>query len=746
MSMTKRVWMVLAVVFFGSFAGLGMVGKEIYQIAPPIPEKVVVAGTGEVLYTKQQIMDGQKVWRSIGGHSVGTVWGHGSYLAPDWSADWLHRELVDMLNIYSAQVTGQPYDSLGVAAQAALKATLKQEVRTNTYSEETDTITVSPTRAQAIKNVDAYYTRLFSDDKSLESLREDYAIKSNPIPDDEKRKMLNAFFFWAAWACATDRPGDDVTYTNNWPGEELIDNEPSASLWGWSIFSIVVLLAGIGFISWFYAIMREHEEYVEVPETDPLAKLVITPSMRATFKYFAVVAILFILQITMGAVTAHFAVEGHEFYGIPLADYVPYALSRTWHLQLAVFWIATSWLGAGLYIAPAITGKEPKFQVWGVNFLFVAAAVIIFGSMFGEWLGIQQKLDFAMNYWFGHQGYEYIELGRFWQAFLFVGLVLWLILVTRALWSALWKKSVERQMIWMLFLSSGAIGLFYGAGLMYGDDTHYSVVEYWRWWVVHLWVEGFFEVFATTVIAFIFTRLGLVGVKTATYAVVFAALVFLTGGILGTNHHLYFAGAATSAISLGATFSALEVVPLVLIGYEAYENYRFTKIKPWLANYKWIIYFFVAVAFWNLVGAGILGFMINPPISLYYVQGLNSTPIHGHAALFGVYGMLGLGLMLFCLRGMANPKAWDDRILKWTFWCLNGGLVAMLVMSLIPVGVMQMASSLNNDMWYARSADFMQQDIIQFFIWMRVPGDVVFGIGGLLFAWFIAKLWLGRNA
>ena len=212
----------------------------------------------------------------------------------------------------------------------------------------------------------------------------------------------------------------------------------------------------------------------------------------------------------LGGITAHYAVEGQSFYGIPLSEILPYSVTRSWHLQLAVLWIATAWLATGLYIAPAISGHEPKFQRLGVNFLFACLLVIVVGALGGQWFAVMQKMGLAANFWFGHQGYEYTDIGRFWQIFLFVGLMLWLVLVGRALWPALKRRDDSRSITMLLFLSTIAIGLFYGAGLMWGRNTHLSMVEYWRWWVVHLWVEGFFEVFATAVIAFLFTKLGLV--------------------------------------------------------------------------------------------------------------------------------------------------------------------------------------------------------------------------------------------
>jgi nitric oxide reductase subunit B len=205
----------------------------------------------------------------------------------------------------------------------------------------------------------------------------------------------------------------------------------------------------------------------------------------------------------------------------------------------------------------------------------------------------------------------------------------------RALRSAVKAHSPSQPLLLLFLISSIAIPLFYAAGLMYGQQSHIVRVEYWRWWVVHLWVEGFFEVFATVVIAFLFTRLKLLSIGTATRAVLFSTVIFLSGGIIGTFHHLYFAGMPNSVLALGAVFSALEVVPLVLIGFEAWENIRFARAKEWLRAYRWPIYFFVSVAFWNFVGAGLFGFLINPPIALYYMQGLNTTPVHGHTALFG---------------------------------------------------------------------------------------------------------------
>ena len=376
----------------------------------------------------------------------------------------------------------------------------------------------------------------------------------------------------------------------------------------------------------------------------------------------------------LGALTAHYTVEGQHFFGFPLADVLPYSLTRTWHIQTAMFWIATAFLAAGLFLAPAIGGAEPRFQRLGVNVLFGALLVVVVGSLAGEWLAIQQKLSLTQTFWFGHQGYEYVDLGRFWQIALFVGLTLWLGLMLRALWPAIQRRDESRSLVLMFTGASAAVGLMYGAGFFFSARTHLTVMEYWRWWVIHLWVEGFFEVFATSAAALIFARLGLVHRSHAGAAVIASSAMFLFAGIPGTFHHLYFSGTPTSIMAIGASFSALEVVPLVLIGLEAFHTYRMQHAAAWMRRYRWPIRFFVGVAFWNLVGAGLFGFLINPPIALYYMQGLNTTPVHAHTALFGVYGLLSLGLMLMVSRLLTGQRAWKESTLAAAFWCMNIGL------------------------------------------------------------------------
>jgi nitric oxide reductase subunit B len=736
----KKLWIALTIVIVGSLLVLGGVGYRMISQAPPIPTKVITTD-GRVLFEGQTIQDGQNVWQSIGGQEIGTVWGHGAYVAPDWTADWLHREALGILNREAHALGAASFNSLPFDQQAVLKARLVRSERENTYDPQSGTIAISPERAAVFEELEDYYADVFGNGRTQ------YAIPRGALTDPQKQRQMAAFFWWTAWAATTNRPGSDVTYTNNWPHEPLVGNDVTGSAVVWSVISFVLLLAAIGGMVWYFGSQEKTEPDLAIPRQDPLLGFRPTPSQRATMKYFFVVAILWVIQVAMGAITAHYGVEGSGFYGIPLARWLPYAVTRTWHLQMGIFWIATSWLATGLYVAPAVSGYEPKGQRLGVNILFAALVLVVGGSLAGEWLGIEQKLG-NLWFWLGSQGYEYLDLGRIWQILLFTGLVFWLWLMWRALKPALAKASENRSLLTLFLLASIAIPAFYLAGLMYGKRSNLVTAEYWRWWVVHLWVEGFFEVFATVVVAFLFTRLRLLAVKTATTAVLFSTVVFLSGGIIGTFHHLYFSGSSSIVLALGSVFSALEVVPLVLIGFEGWENIRIARRRyeaNWVSAYKWPIYFFVAVAFWNFVGAGIFGFLINPPVALYYMQGLNTTPVHGHTALFGVYGLLGLGLMLFCLRGLKPGAAWKEKPIAFAFWAINIGLTFMVLLSLLPIGLLQAWASVQYGTWYARSAEFLQTGGMNVLRWMRVPGDSLFALGALVLGWFVFGLWTGHS-
>jgi nitric oxide reductase subunit B len=608
-----------------------------------------------------------------------------------------------------------------------------EELRQNRYDAATDTLQLSPGQSAAWPLLVAYYTQLFGQGSDAMSIPPGF------VKDPADARAITAFFYWTAWAAGTDRPGETFSYTANFPFDPLVGNVPLPSALVWSIASVVLLILCTALAIFFYLRLRA-EDPDEPVRIAPLPIPRPTPSQRAALPYFLVAVLLFVIQAALGSVTGHFAVEGNHLFGLNVGAILPYAATRGWHLQLAVFWIATCWLATGLFIGPLVSGgHEPKGQKALVNVLLGALVVVVVGALSGTYLGVRGRLSGPNGWLVGHQGYEYIELGRVWQVALIAGMLLWLGLVYRAILPALRAERDRGGLTHLLLYASISIPLFYSVGLFYTPGTHIAVADYWRWWVVHLWVENFFEVFATVALAFILSRIGAVGERPAQRATYFSILLYLGAGIIGTFHHLYFSGTPLFITALGATFSALEIVPLTLLGFEVHANLRLAGSGGNATPWRWPLYFFVAVAFWNAVGAGVLGFLINPPIVLYYAQGLNTTPIHSHGALFGVYGFLAIALMLFAMRNIVRAEAWSDRLLKVAFFGLNGGLAGMIVFSLLPAGIYQLAIAVRRGLWYARSPAVTGSAFIHAATWARLVPDVVFDVGALALLAFVIR-------
>jgi nitric oxide reductase subunit B len=407
-------------------------------------------------------------------------------------------------------------------------------------------------------------------------------------------------------------------------------------------------------------------------------------------------------------------------------------------LQSAVFWIATAFVGGGLFLAPALSGTEPQGQATGINLLFGTLVVVIAGSMLGEILGINQVLG-GLWFWFGHQGWEYIDLGRAWQILLALGLLLWFILLFRDISPA--RKDPERREISSLFLYAAfSIPLFYLPAMFFTSTTHFSVVDTWRFWIIHLWVEGFFEVFVTAMVAIIFYLLGMVSHQTAARVVYLDAILYLGSGIVGTGHHWYWTGQSNVTLALAAVFSAMEVVPLTLLTLDAGDFIRLTRSKCDICGreislpHKWTFLFLIAVGVWNFVGAGIFGFLINLPIVSYFEVGTILTPNHGHTAMMGVFGMLAMALLVFALRQTTSDDDWPrlEKYIRVSFWGLNVGLALMVITNLFPGGVLQFADVLKNGYWHARSAEFLHKGLMPLIEWLRLPADLIFIILGVI--------------
>lgn len=720
--------------FVGAMLILLIGGRYALHKVPPYPDSVVAGD--QTIMTRDSIMRGQTVYQRYGLMDHGSVWGHGSLRGNDFSAQTLHLLGEYERDYYSRKNYGGDYMSLGVADRGAVDALVRADIKTNTYNPDTGALTVSAAKWDAIQKVKKYWDKIFRYGDDL------YGYLPNTVPTGQQREDIGDFFFWTAWAAGTNRPGLDYTYTNNWPPDRSVYNVLPRSALLWSLFGIMSLFITLGlviFIVHRYRFFYGEPKLVELAAM--LAKAPVSNSQRKAAKYLVVVVLLFIVQILMGGLLAHYTVHPGTFYYQAIAKFIPFSWVKSWHLQLGIFWIAVSWVGSALYLAPLIGGREPKKQGLLVDILFIAILIVAVGSLTGEVLGIKNLLGDKIWFWFGHQGWEYLELGRFWQILLFSGLVIWLLIAYRALAGRLMNKDEKfGGLAGFYTFSAVAVVLFFSFGLFYGPHTHLTVADYWRWFVVHIWVESVFEFFAAASIALLLTTVGLVTKESALRAAYLTAILAFLSGIVGTAHHYYWYGGPDVWVALGSVFSSLEPIPLILLVVRGWIEYKSISSAGENFPYKWPLMFLSASTFWNFLGAGVFGFLINLPIINYYEHATYLTANHGHTALFGTYGMLGIAMCLFTWRGLVREERWNDGLIKLSFYGLNVGLFTMFLFTLLPVGILQTLDVYNYGAWYGKSAAFFNKPIIQFIGQIRmIPDTIIIVLGAFPLALFFLK-------
>lgn len=722
--------------FVVSMAALLIGGYFAKERVAPIPGRV--AAGDQTLTDRATILKGQDVYQRYGLMDHGSVWGHGSLRGMDFSAETLHQIGQHMRDYYAAPEAADRTDAFARAdaeRRQAIEARVLAEMRVNRYAPEADTLTLTPAQAYALERLRAYWTQTFEQGDPR------YGFLKNTVRTADERRQIADFFFWTAWAAGTPRPDGTMTYTSNWPPDASVGNAPPGEALLWSIGGIFGLFGVLGLM--VYVVHRHEFFYGEAKGVEAAFRLMehpLTPSQRSAGKFFLVAGLLFMVQIFNGGLLAHYTVHPGTFYLKFIGELYPYSWAKSWHLQLAVFWIAISWIGTAIYLAPLIAGKEPPYQRTLVNILFAAAFLVVVGSLTGEVLGIKGHLGEAW-FWLGHQGWEYLELGRLWQILLFGGLIFWLFIVYRGLAPVFRDRSGDphrRGLVIFYTLSAIAVVAFFGFGLCYGRGTHLTIADYWRWFVVHIWVESIFEFFGVAVIALFLVTLGLVTADSALRAAYLTAIITFLAGIIGTAHHYYWFGGPSFWLALGSVFSSMEPVPLILLVVRAWMEFKSIRGAGREFPYRWPLYFLTASSVWNFVGAGIFGFVINLPIVNYYEHATYLTANHGHAALFGTYGMLAISLILFSWRGLVDQTHWHDGILKCSFWGFNLGLFLMTFTSLLPTGILQVWHSYVDGFWFARSAAFYEMPQVQALgLWRIVPDSIIILFGAVPLVWFL---------
>ena len=704
------------IVLIIGFLIMGILAYYTYSDEPPIPE-MVKASDGSVLFTRADIQAGQQIFLSNGLMEYGSIFGHGAYLGPDFTTEYLHRAALSSLEFYG-----------GPASDTAQAKTIA-DFKTNRYDAANGVLTYTASEANAFEQCRAYYASFFGNPTSR------FGLRPGAIRDPEQIRKLTAFFSWTAWAASTARPGHPYSYTNNWPPEPLVGNHVTADAIVWSMLSLAALLGGTGLLLAVFGrwnLLGWHGREQQSMSFRAPDEVQLTPAQNACAWFFFVMAALFLIQTLCGGAAEHYRADIQSFFGINLGRLLPFNVVRTWHVQLSIFWVATSFLAAGIFLAPMIAGREPRGQKPLAYALLGALAIVVVGSLLGEFGGIQGLIH---NSWFGDQGFEYLDLGRVWQILLTIGLLFWVVILYRGLRDRLGAEHTG-NMPWLFFFSALSIPAFYGVGLLANPGQNFTTTDFWRFWVVHLWVEDFLELFTTILVAYIFVLLGVVHERTALRMIYLDVILYSAGGVVGTMHHVYFSGEPALHMALGAFFSAAEVIPLTFLTVEAWSFLQLGTVQEQKSAtafpHYWAVMFLASVGFWNFLGAGVFGFLINLPVVSYYEIGTALTANHAHAAMMGVYGMLAVGLALFCLRYIIPEKHWSDKAARFSFWSLNLGLAWMVFATLFPLGILQLYHSISVSYYDARTLNYIGNRANAVLEWMRMPGDVVFILGGVV--------------
>jgi len=717
--------------FLIGFAIMGFLALRVYQDHPPIPARVV-SESGQTLFTGDDIISGQENFLAYGLMEYGTIYGHGAYLGPDFTAEYLHSEALLMRESYGGD-------------DNAAARTLR-ELQANRYDASTGILIWTSGQEQAFEAIRQRYETEFLNRSVAGS-----GMRAHAITDPKQMRQIVNFIAWTAWTASARRFDAPYSYTNNWPPEPLVGNSLTRDAVVWSTLSFVVLLGGIGLtlalFSKYTNLLGWHSMEERRLRFHPPDEVPLTPAQRTTRWYFAVVSILFLMLALLGGATAHYHVEAGGFFGLDLSRWLPYNLTRTWHVQLSLFVVSTAYLAAGIFIAPLVTGREPRGQAMLSYVLLAALVVVVFGSLLGEAIGYRGWLDPGQRQFLGAQGWTYLDLGRLWQILLIGGLCFWVVILFRGLRTRLSGES-RGNLPFLLFYSALSIPGFYAVGLLCNSQSNFAIADFWRFWVVHLWVEDFLELFTTIIVAYVFVLLGVVSEISATRVVYFDIILYSVGGVVGTMHHLYFSGTPAVHMAMGAFFSAGEVIPLTLLTVEAWTFLHLGAREEAGGGrhafpHRWAVLYLASVGFWNFLGAGIFGFLVNLPVVSYYEIGTQLTANHAHAAMMGVYGMLAIALLVFCCRYLARPGEWSERLVGFSFWTLNFGLAWMIFANLLPLGILQLGDSVANGYWHARSVTFFQSHA--FIEWLRLPGDVVFIIGVLPLVYMACRIAIRPN-
>jgi nitric oxide reductase subunit B len=384
------------------------------------------------------------------------------------------------------------------------------------------------------------------------------------------------------------------------------------------------------------------------------------PSQRIAYLFFATSMLLVSLQLVYGLLMAiaHMGWDG-------LHDWLPFHVLRSTHTNLLVMWLLSGFMGAAYYLIPEETGR-PIAVPW--------LAVVQWAAFVA--VGVTAIVGFNFEWW---EGRKFLEIPRPLDWLVVADLLLFLGITGTTLWRA--DRRTGTALVLYFGLFSAAI--FYLFGMI--DTVHPTVDSFWRWWVVHLWVEGVWELIMGALLAFLLLRLtGVDREVIEKWLYVVVGLTFISG-VLGTGHHYYWIGTPDYWLWIGAIFSALE--PLAFLGMAVWALAMMRRGGRRHPN-RLALFWTIGAALMSFVGAGFLGFAHTLPQVNRYTHGTLITAMHGHLAFWGAYAMIVLAIITYAMPRMTGRPIYRGWLGQYAFWASNIGMVAM-TLALAVAGITQ---------------------------------------------------------
>jgi len=745
-------WMHFLVVAAISLTGLLYLGRITYTGSPPVVD--YTNSSGQTVISAEMVTHGEAVFHLRGLMDWGTFLGDGAERGPAFTADALHNTVVAMREFYANErdstVPLTTYDEDAIAARVV------RELHTNTYDEVTGNIPLNDAQIYAFGQLEDHYWRMFND--------ESHPFAFDPpgyISDRDNIRDLTAFFFWGAWVASANRPGERYSYTHNWPYDPDAGNFATSVTVIWSILSVLALFIGVMAVLYVYGQMKTipGDPFASLDEgngngngngngaggvmaitTHDLEHEHIRPTQKSVYKFFCFALIVFAIQIIMGMISATDFVRP---FGIKTGEILPYTVTRGFHAQLQIFWFFLSWVGYTIFFLPRLA-KTPPGQQFLINLLFVLCVIVGAGVLIGVPSGFMGFLPENLAYWWGSQGWEFIEVSRGFFFILLAAFTLWIFIIYRGVKPWLTAKNIWSVPAWLLYGSALMVAFLF-FGLKVSPELNFAISDYWRWMVVHMWVEVTFEVFTTVIVGYMLVQLGLVTRLMAERVIFLAVMMFMVTALIGISHNFYWIAKPTGIIALGSVFSTLQVLPLLLLTLDAWkmrreqdtaEKLRVQGKQTYVMDGVWL--FILAINFWNIFGAGVLGSTINLPIVNYYEHATFLTGNHAHAAMFGVKGNVAIGGILYCCQHLFHRSAWNPALIRSIFWSLNIGVGLMMILDLFPAGLYQFWLVLQDGLWAARLNSVTTGPVFVTLTYARTIGGALFFFGGVLpLLWFV---------